>query len=209
MSRTVVFGGTFDPIHAGHLHAARTVAAACGSSVEMVLAARPGHRNVPAADIEDRWAMLEIACRGDDRLDPSRIEIDRPGRSYAVDTLEELGARCDRPVVWVIGTDAVALTRSWHRAGELADLCSFLVLERPDVDSAGGDCALAVPVGFEQVGSVRALFEKSGRIHVLKRKMRGLSATEIRSRIARGEDVDRLLPPGVWTYIKERRLYQV
>ena len=201
---TVVFGGTFDPVHNGHMHAARMAAQACDSQVTMVLSARPGHRTPPSASIADRWAMLAAACADDPALAPSDIEVRRPGPSYAVDTLRALGATRADPVIWVIGADAIASIDDWHQHDTLAELCSFLVLDRPGPEGAN----VSSPAGFEPVSCPAGLREVSGSVFVLRQAMLDVSATAIRADLAAGRDVSGLLPVGVWTYIRQRGLYR-
>ena len=199
-----VLGGTFDPVHLGHLHAARRVRAALQiADVTLLLAARPGHRAVPRADIADRWRMLRLATRHDAGLLASDLEVVRPGPSYTVDSLREL--RIDEPLVWLIGRDALADVPSWHRASELASLCHFVVLDRPGVNGS----APLVPRGFERVDDLAQLVERpSGGLYCLPNAMLDISASQIRRTIAAGGDASTLLPCDVWTYIWERGLYR-
>ena len=128
-----LLGGTFDPVHCGHLRAARLGRAALGSDlVTLVLAARPGHRSAPAAAVEHRWQMLRRATARRPWLRLSRLEAARAGPSYTVDTLAALAG--ERPLVWLIGADAAAEIGTWHRAEELPALCNLLVLDRPGAD---------------------------------------------------------------------------
>ena len=125
-----ILGGTFDPVHLGHLHAARIGCQALNApAATLLLAARPRHRAPPVASIEQRWRMLQLAAQTDCRLRPSDLEVARPGPSYAVDTLAALAGR--KPLVWFIGSDALASVASWQRASELPSLCHFLVFDRP------------------------------------------------------------------------------
>lgn len=199
-----ILGGTFDPVHLGHLHAARRARAALGiAQVTMLLAARPGHRAAPLAGVIDRWHMLHLATRQDAGLLASDLEIDRAGPSYTVDSLCELGG--GEPLVWLIGRDALADVPSWHRADELAALCHFVVLDRPGADAA----ELVVPRGFERVDDVAQLVERpSGGLYCLPNAMLDISASQVRRMIAAGDDASALLPPDVWTYIGEQGLYR-
>lgn len=199
-----ILGGTFDPVHLGHLHAARRARAVLGSAqVTMLLAARPGHRAAPQAGVIDRWRMLHLATRQDAGLLASDLEVVRPGPSYTVDSLCELGG--GEPLVWLIGRDALADVPSWHRAGELAALCHFVVLDRPGV----GASEPLVPRGFERVDDVAQLVERpSGGLYCLPNAMLGISASQVRRTIAAGGDASALLPPDVWTYIWEQGLYR-
>ena len=199
-----ILGGTFDPVHLGHLHAARRARAALKvPCVTLLLAARPGHRAAPLAGVRDRWRMLHLATRQDAGLRASDLEVVRPGPSYTVDSLSDVGG--GEPVVWLIGRDALVDVPSWHRAGELASLCHFVVLDRPGVDGS----RTFVPPGFERVDDVAHLIERpSGGLYCLPNAMLGISASEVRRKIAAGDDASALLPPDVWTYIWEQGLYR-
>ena len=198
----MIFGGTFDPIHCGHLQIANAAAEACSEKVMMLLSARPGHRNEPYASVEHRWKMLQLACFDQPLLEPSDIEIGRIGRSFAVDTLVDIGATSSSPVVWVIGADAVNLASSWNRYEQLRRVCSFLALHRPD--SPGH----TIPLGFELVKSVELVRESSGRICWLSNPLSSVSATQVRECVASGESPENLVPPAVCSYIQSSGLYR-
>ena len=199
-----ILGGTFDPVHLGHLHAARRARSALGASnVTLLLAARPGHRAVPLAGIHDRWRMLCLATREDAEVSACDLEIDRPGPSYTVDSLKQLSGT--DPLAWLIGRDALVDVPSWHRAGELASLCHFVVLDRP----GDGGITPFVPPGFDKVEDVADLAGRaSGGLYCLPTAMLDISASRVRRRIAEGDDASALLPPDVWSYIKDNGLYR-
>lgn len=199
-----ILGGTFDPVHLGHLHAARRARAALGiPDVTLLLAARPGHRATPLAAVSDRWRMLCLATRQDSGLLVSDLEVDRAGPSYTVDSLRDL--RGGDPLVWLIGRDALAEVPSWHRADELASLCHFVVLDRP---GAVGSEPL-VPLGFVRVDDSADLVERpSGGLYCLPNAMLDISASRVRRTIAKGGDASALLPSDVWTYIWQQGLYR-
>ena len=204
-----ILGGTFDPVHSGHLHAARAARAALNvSSVTLLLAARPGHRAEPAAGVEERWRMLSLATRNHPDLLASALEIARPGRSYTVDTLHQPCA--SEPVVWLIGRDALNDMPTWHRALELPSLCHLLVLERPGTDTrVSTDTPVAsIPAGFELVYDIGELRKRAcGAMYCLADAMLDISASHVRRTIARGGDASTLLPRDVWSYIKDHGLY--
>lgn len=208
------YGGTFDPVHLGHLHAARSVCSALGlAQLRLLLSARPGHRHAPAASVSARWKMLRLACANDPALIPDDLEIQRAERqtapSYTVDTLLELRrALPNEPVLWVIGSDALAGLPTWHRWQALPDLAHLVVLRRP-----GGALPDTGPVAellaARQVeGAAPALRAKpAGAIVVLELEMLPISATAVREALASGAPVDKLLPPAVTAYILQHRLY--
>lgn len=130
-----ILGGTFDPIHHGHLRAAWEAAEALDAEVRMVPAHTPPHRPPPVADAPCRVALLRAALAGQSRLSTDTRELDRAGPSYTVDTLsslrEEIGPH--RPLVLLVGTDAFAGLASWHRWEHLFTLAHIGVLTRPGV----------------------------------------------------------------------------
>jgi nicotinate-nucleotide adenylyltransferase len=216
-----LFGGTFDPIHLGHLHAARSVCAALQLvSIRMLLSARPGHRAEPGATTSQRWQMLELACVDDPRLVPDDTEVrraERVGRpSYTVETLEEVRARHPHAVLgWVVGSDAYAELMTWHRWRELFDLTHLVVLQRPGSSlQLSGELA-AVTVQRRLDASPRS---PAGGVLMIEAPMKNISSTVIRQALARvGQDaagrddpaVADLLPAAVYTYIKNQHLYGV
>jgi len=202
------FGGTFDPIHNGHLHAARTAAVALGlDTIHLILAARPGHRSAEAS-IAARWQMLELALADDTTLVADDREIRRPSASYTVDTLTDLRRErgADESFVWLLGWDAYRELPTWRRWDELLSLCHLGVLRRPgaatDLDermTSFTNAHIAAAAGLRM--------QPAGLVVVIDAPMLPISGTAVRRRIARGENVGDLLPSGVWTYIKEHHLY--
>ena len=218
-----ILGGTFDPVHLGHLHAARAGGAALGAScVTLLLAARPWHRAPPQASALDRAAMLRLAVddanagrlpatpndasQADPQGFPALRASDQEGAcggpSYTVSTLAAIAG--DEPLVWLLGDDALASIGSWHRANELAALCHLLVFRR--AGAAGPDPTRTL--GFRPVTSPAALGQhRCGRVHYLTGPTLDISATRVRERIACQADASTLLPPRVWAYIRRRGLY--
>ena len=203
-------GGTFDPIHNGHLHAAAAAAAALGlERVHLVLAARPQHRAPPAASIEQRWAMLELAVQDSHLLRADDREIRRAAPSYTVDTLEawraEHGARA--PVVWLLGWDAYRRLASWHRWRSLLSFAHLAVLSRPGSDATLDDEMRQFTVAHRVIEPAALHRTPCGHVIFIDVPMLPISSTDIRMRLRRAEDVGQLLPPRVWTYIKAHHMY--
>ncbi len=202
-----LFGGTFDPVHLGHLHAARTVCRALAlREIRLVLSARPSHRPGPSASLAHRWAMLELACADDPRLVPDDREMRRRGPSYTVETLEAL--RAEQPqacITWVMGSDAYALLPAWYRWREILELANLVVLARP-----GSFPALDPRMErFTRAHRTDSLAgRRCGGILVLEAPMKEISAAEIRSALAAGRAVAHLLPDPVATYIRTHHLYE-
>lgn len=204
-----LFGGTFDPIHLGHLHAAQSVCDALGvPEIRLILSARPSHRKAPGATIEQRWEMLKLACGSDPRLVPDDREIRRATPSFTVDTLAEIRLKHPRePLVWVIGSDAFALLASWYRWEQVLELCHLLVLNRPG-HPLTLEPRLQRLMGFAQTRDTADLARHpAGRVLILESEMEEVSAEGIRGAIGAGESVAHLLPAAVDNYIRAHRLY--
>ena len=198
-----LFGGTFDPVHNGHLHAARTAASYLSCRTRLVLSARPPHRPPPAASPEDRWAMLTTACAGVPELVPDDSEIRGANDSFTVDTLGRVRQRYpDRPVFWVIGMDAFRDLRNWHRWREVFDLAHLLLLNRPG--AVLDEPAREVYEKFRLDGPPTSA---AGGILRLEAPMPDVSASRIRVSVAEDRPVSHLLPQGVQAYIRQHGLY--
>ncbi|MBX7158915.1 MAG: nicotinate-nucleotide adenylyltransferase [Acidimicrobiia bacterium] len=187
--RLGVFGGTFDPPHFGHLAAARAARrVAALDRVLFVPAGRPWQKSDRAvSSAEDRYRMTQLAIRDDEpAFAVSRVEVDRPGPSYTVDTLEALD-RDGRDLFLVLGADAAAGIDTWHMPGRVCDLAVLAVVNRPESASppARPGCR-TVDVDMEPVA---------------------VSATEVRRRLRAGLDVSGLLPEQVAEYAQQRGLY--
>jgi nicotinate-nucleotide adenylyltransferase len=186
--RLGILGGTFDPVHVGHIVAAVTVRAEQGlDRVLMVPAGDPWQkRGLVVASPEQRLAMVELAVRGLTGVEGSRIEVDAEGPSVTADTLERLEAP-DRELFLLLGADAVANMPTWKRLEETRDLATIVVVER------SGEHADPPGAGWR--------FE-----HVTIPRL-DVSSSEIRSRIAAGLPIEGLTPLEVVQFIREQALY--
>jgi nicotinate-nucleotide adenylyltransferase len=203
-------GGTFDPVHLGHLHAARTVrdALAC-AEVRLVLAARPSHRSTPVASIEDRWAMLRLAVAGEPGLVADDSEVNRGTPSYTIESLR--AARDVRgptvPLAWIVGWDAYRLLPTWKAWRSLLEVGHLVVVRRPGESDGLDPEVAAFTVAHRTHDPARLQRSPAGAVYVLEAGMLDVSASEIRARCGRGEAVAHLLPESVWTYICSNQLY--
>jgi nicotinate-nucleotide adenylyltransferase len=193
MRRIGVMGGTFDPVHHGHLVAASEVLARHElDEVVFVPTGRPwqkAHR--PVSDPEDRYVMTVLATAGHPRFRVSRVDIDRDGPTYSYDTLCDLQRlEPDAELLFITGADALAGLRSWHRADDLLDMARFIGVTRPGHD-------LAVPAGLPP-----------DRVSVMAVPSLDLSSTECRRRVALGLPIWFMVPDPVVAYVTKRRLYQ-
>jgi nicotinate-nucleotide adenylyltransferase len=206
-----LLGGTFDPVHLGHLHAARVARARLDlAAVHLVLAARPAHRASPVASAADRWAMLQLAVSGERGLVADDRELRRPGPSYTVQTLEDVRAEFGpgEPLVWLLGWDAFRGLEGWYRWERLPELAHLAIFRRPG-SAADLSPGLAALCGSRQAGDAGALKRApAGALYFLQTEMLDISATGIRARVQAGGDAADLLAPAVWTYITDRQLYR-
>lgn len=206
---TAIFGGTFDPIHFGHLRVAYEVAELLDAQVRMMPAAVPPHRDAPGASALDRLAMLELALRGQSRLICDGRELARSGPSYSIDTVIELRAELadNAPLVLLVGADAFAGFSSWHRWREIFDYAHVGVLTRP---GHGGvfEAELAGEWYARRVSDVDVVRSQAcGAILPIEVTPLDLSATAIRSLLREGREPRYLLPDAVVEYITARSLY--
>jgi nicotinate-nucleotide adenylyltransferase len=213
----VMLGGTFDPVHYGHLNVAADVREALDVAyVTMVPAADPPHRPPPGAPAADRLAMLALAIAEFPGLALDDREIARGGRSYTVDTLEDLRrAWPARPLAWIVGADAFLGLMTWHRHREVLALAHLVVVARPGLDLAATmDGALAALWSTHATDDRGALSRASaGAIVRVATSPHPIAATAIRATLARSP-LDRvalakLLPPAVLAYIESHHLYGV
>lgn len=196
MRPLAIFGGTFDPVHVGHLRAGWEAAEALDAEVRLVPARVPPHRPQPVATAEQRAAMLRAALAGQDRLTLDLRELDREGPSFTFDTLaglrNEIGAA--HPLVLLVGADAFAGLSGWHRWRELFALAHMCILTRPGQIPAL-DGALAAEVAARMVDDASALRTASaGRVLNMIVTSLGISATRIRDELANGGDPRWLVP---------------
>lgn len=208
--RIGILGGTFDPVHIGHLRGAMEVAETLAlEEVRLVPNFRPPHRETPDSSAQDRLAMVRLAAQELPQLvvDPRELERDKP--SYTLDTLvslrEELDA--DDQLFLIMGWDAFCGLPSWHRWDELLDHCHILVMQRPDADSEAPE-ALRDLLAARNVNDPLALAGSSGQIAFVWQAPLEVSATRIRQFLASGRSVRFLVPDAVLAYINAHGLYR-
>ena len=191
LRRMGVLGGTFDPIHVGHLVAATEVIHHCGlDRVVLVPAGRPWQKS-RFSDPEDRFMMTVLAAATHARLSASRIEIDRKGPTYTIDTLEAFRKFFDGvELVLIVGADALRDLATWHRIDEIGSMTQVVAVSRPGIDISGFEADPGWP-----------------EISHLAIPGLDISSTDIRARAAQGKPIDYLVPAEVARYIRERGLY--
>jgi len=204
-----VLGGTFDPVHHGHLRLAMEVVEALGlRELRLIPANTPPHRAQPLAGPEDRLAMLEAAVAGTPVLQVDRRELDRPGPSYTVDTLASLREEDPRvPVCLCLGMDAFGSLATWHRWKDLQSFAHLVVARRPGghMPTGGPVAALLAHGRVEDPGELRT--RPAGGVILVDVPALDISATRIRALLAAGHDPRWLLPDTVLAVIRKRGLY--
>ena len=207
----VFYGGTFDPVHCGHLAVARHARDALETTIRLMPAADPPHREAPGATALHRARMLDLAVAGEPGLVVDRRELRRDSRSYSIDTLRgirsELGPVA--PVALLIGADSLLGLSTWKDWQDLFELTHFVVAGRPGVDpDAALPDALASFTQGRWVASAEALRDAPvGHMLHLQQPLHPQSATEVRRRIGSGLPWHDLVTPAVAGYIQRHRLY--
>jgi nicotinate-nucleotide adenylyltransferase len=214
MALVLLYGGTFDPVHAGHLAVARAARDELGATVHLLPAADPPHRDATGADAAQRVHMLELAItdghgRGEPGLVVDGRELARAGASYTVDTLREVRAELgpDAPLAWITGDDSFRSLPDWHGWEALFDLAHFVVALRPGHSLDDLPPALAGRVAtrwVERPADLRA--SPAGSLYRLHFPPRPESASAIRRDLAAGR-TPAGLPAAVERYIRVTGLY--
>ena len=206
-----IYGGTFDPVHFGHLRTALDVKETLRISDLRFLPCRiPTHRGSPGASPQQRLRMLELALQKADKgFSIDRRELDREGPSYMVDTLASLRAEdIDRSICLILGLDAFAALPSWHRWRELFNLAHFAVMQRPESTEpkwVGELADIVLENRMEDTGKLATT--PFGKIVFLEVTQLAISATGIRKLIAGGKSPRYLLPDPVLEMIQSEGIY--
>ena len=225
--RVGVLGGTFDPIHLGHLAVARQAADSLGLDRVLLLPSRtPPHRPVdPSASVFHRFAMVALSASTDSRLVASDLELGRPGASYTADTLRALRATGLEgwQIFFLTGADAFAEIATWREYPAVLDLAHFVACSRAGVaatslpDRLPGLAARMIPVlspgsedpGLHQLGGGPSAKRPETRVFLLDCSTPDVSSTGIRARARAGRSLAGLVPPEVDDYIRRHGLYGV
>jgi nicotinate-nucleotide adenylyltransferase len=193
--KTLCLGGSFNPIHHGHLLCARAAAEIAGFERVVLIPSRqpphkPGHSDL--ATPEHRLRMCQFATLGSALFDVSEVELFRPGPSYTIETADALRANGLKQVYWLIGADMLLQLPTWHRPLELLNQLTFIVMARPGFTIEWS----AIPTQYHTL-----------KANVVDVPQIQISATEIRRRVRAGLPIDYLTPPPVVDYIRKNDLY--
>ena len=202
-TRIGLYGGTFDPIHHGHLISARALAEQLElTRVILIPSAKPPHKpDVAHTPIADRIAMVRAAVEGDALFEVSTIEADRDGPSFTFDTVsafrEQLGEGAE--LFWFIGGDSLPELKTWHRIRELVERVTIVTAARP---------GWKLPSEAELTEAVGPVAARRLLDHCIATPKIGISATQIRSRCAEGRSIRYLAPEAVVEYVTSHALYR-
>lgn len=199
----LLFGGSFDPLHNGHLIVSRYVAEQLAiPRIILIPSARPPHKQDQGlAPAGDRLAMCQLVAAEDPQFEVSDWEIGRPGPNYSLHTVEHFcsGAGPGVALYWLVGMDSLTELTMWYRAEELVEACTIVTAARPGF-VAPDDTALARGFSREQIERLRR--------HILESPRIDISGTDIRARVKAGRSIRYLVPEAVRRYIEEQGLYR-
>ncbi len=212
----VYYGGSFDPVHNGHLAIARAARTALHAEVALVPARDPPHKDATHADAGQRAQLLALAIEGEHGLRVDPRELHRAGPSYTFDTLAELRAEAgaSAPLAWLVGADSLLQLHTWHRWRELFDLAHIVAVQRPGAELDAARLREQAPQVLAQINGrwlpPEALADgPAGGFALLPlAELRPESSTELRRRIAAGEPWRDWVPAAVAARIDSLHLYR-
>ena len=204
-----ILGGTFDPIHYGHLRPAREILRALDlAEIRFIPAACPPHRRPPLATAEQRLSMVKLAVADTPGFSVDDRELKRGGLSYTVPTLESLRAEvADRPLCILMGADAFEGIETWRQWQRLPELAHMVVMARPGWAVPSAEALPAWARGRLGNDPRELTLTPGGKIYFQTVTPQDISATQIRAAIARDEPIEKLLPSTVADYIRRARIY--
>lgn len=209
-----IFGGTFDPIHNGHLAMARELKTALALDEMRLLPCHlPPHRQQPGVSSQLRAEMAEMAVLDCKDLSVDCRELNRHSPSYSIDTLIELREELnnelgsDTSLTLCMGMDSLNSLTSWHRWNELLNYAHIAVVSRPGCDYPDADSEVGLWLVEHQGSPEIIAAQAAGTVSVYQLSLLPISATDIRAQIARGKSPSALLPQSVWRCIEEHGLY--
>lgn len=199
-NRIGISGGTFDPVHNGHLITAQyTMEKLELNKVIFIPSGKPPHKTRnDITSSEHRFNMVSEACEGNSCFEASKIEMERPGKTYTIDTLKQIKSMYgDLDIFYITGADVIRDIKNWKDFEKVFELCDFIAAIRPNYDKDS----------FMQ--DVKLLKSKyQAKIHVIDVPLIEISSTEIRNRIKKGLPIKYLVPQKVEKYILENKLYK-
>ena len=204
-----ILGGTFDPVHNGHIRCAHYVQQHCAlDEVRLMPCHLPPHRATPGVSSEQRAAMVQLAISQYPQLKLERLELNKPSASYTADSLQLLSEQePDSRFYFIIGMDSLCYFRSWKNWPDILKLAHLLVCQRPGYSQQDGD-APALLQQFGIASQIELRQRQSGGIMLLANPLTDISASEIRQQLQQQQSAVKTLDPAVLNYIQTQQLYQ-
>lgn len=208
MTATLIFGGTFDPVHFGHVLSARALGECFDDArVVMIPCQVPPHRSQPAVKARHRLKMLELAVAEEPMITVDDCELKREGKSFTFDTLSMYRAQLpDTPLCFVLGNDSWVTLTTWYRWRELINLAHLVVLARPGETVAESDELQDWAAG--RLAEPDVISRQAGSVVKLTLEQFDISATNVRKALSEGQSVSDYVPADVINYITENQLYR-
>ena len=208
-----ILGGTFNPIHLGHLHLANQLQTRLGfDSIRFMPAALPALKDAPSATAEQRAELVKMTIENQAHFTLDTRELSRSGKSYTIDTLislrEELGNQVS--ICWLMGSDAFAHLNAWYRWQELLNYAHLVVVKRPHSDDLSKlNTEMKKLLDTHEAKHAKEIKQHTnGKILIQEVAALDISSTQIRENIAHGKDVSALVPPAALQYIQSHQLYK-
>ncbi len=200
MKKIGIFGGTFDPVHRGHVIVAQDLREDFGLEKLLLVPVRiaPHKRRKKNSSPDHRLAMLRAAVRGRKGLGVSDMEIKRGGVSYTIDTVRALSGH-DTRITFFTGTDCIEYLPKWREIDALVRECRFVLMKRPGFDTGKLDSIK---------GRLKPATFKAIKENIVEIRQIDISSTDIRRRLRAGREISHLVPPAVAKYIAANRLYK-
>ncbi|QMU60319.1 MAG: nicotinate-nucleotide adenylyltransferase [Gammaproteobacteria bacterium] len=218
-----IFGGSFDPIHFGHIKSALALIERFDFEIIRFIPCQLSpHKKTVHASASHRWQMLNLVCSGSERFIADDRELKRKTPSYTIDTLQELREEYGKQqsLVLILGLDAFLSFCKWHRYKEILSLCHIVLMQRPgySLPESSRDSS---PDNLQRLGCEKEYYEQnntndfkiltntpSGKIYTSDIEKIDISSTMIRGMISKGQQPKYLLPGNVWNYIRRNKLYK-
>jgi len=219
MTSIGILGGTFDPIHLGHILPAKAVADYLSLTKVLFIPANiPPHKATPNVSAKQRAEMVHLACSTERSFTCDERELNRDGNSYTIETLKELSAAFPQQTLYfIIGLDSLLTFTHWHKHQEILSLCHLVVNTRPNYQLNNLNQATSTLLNNHQIYNVNEFKKhKSGKILLLPNTLPSyhnhlhldISSSDIRQQLANKQDCQQLLSPGVFTFINKNKLYR-
>ncbi|MBT3562839.1 nicotinate-nucleotide adenylyltransferase [Pseudomonadales bacterium] len=210
-----LMGGTFDPVHVGHLRSAEEVASLLDfRTIRLIPSYIPPHRLLPGTSALQRLKMLKLAIKDNAQLEVDDREVRREGRSYSVDTLAEIRKEIGdvEPLCFVLGIDAFRLVEEWHRWRELTNYAHLIVMSRPEMNEHPRDQAMSEALNAwieSRKGELQDVsLTPAGSVCFIELTQLAVSSTSIREMVLARQSTRYLLPESVRNFIDENGLYR-